>query len=222
MTPMVVAVDGPAGAGKSSASRALAARLRLPYVDTGAMYRAVGVLAHEAGVAFDDDAALGGLVARLRFEFPAGRVVVDGRDLTQAVREAGAGDLASRVSTRPVVRERLVALQRALGAGGAVMEGRDIGTVVFPDAPVKLYLTAEPSERARRRAAELRAQGETVDEAALARDLTERDRRDSARAHSPLRPAPDALVLDTTRLRLDAVVDAMEAAVRRARAPTRA
>ena len=213
----VIAVDGPAGAGKSSASRALARRLAFVYVDTGAMYRAVGVLAHERGLADDDDVALGRLVAGLRFEVAADgeRLLANGRDLSREIREPGAGDLASRVSTRPVVRERLVALQRELGApGGVVMEGRDIGTVVFPDAPVKLYLTAEPAERARRRAAELRALGQTVDEAALAREITERDRRDQSRVHSPLRPAADAVVLDTTRLTFDAVVDAMAAVVR--------
>jgi cytidylate kinase len=213
----VVAVDGPAGAGKTSACRALAARLGFAHVDTGAMYRAVGVLAVERGVALDDDAALAVLLADLRFTLADdGRLLVDGRDLSDTIRRADAGDLASRVSTRLVVRKRLVALQRALGArGNLVMEGRDIGTVVFPAAPVKFYLTAAPAERARRRAGELAARGEHVDEAALARELAERDRRDSERAHSPLRPAPDAVVLDTTALPLDAVVDAMEREVRR-------
>jgi len=131
------------------------------------------------------------------------------------IRRPDAGELASRVSTRPVVRERLVSLQRRLGVGGGVvMEGRDIGTVVFPDALVKLYLTASPGVRAGRRARELRAAGETVDEAVLARELAERDRRDAERAHSPLRPAVDAVVIDTTALPLDAVVDAMEAIAR--------
>src|SRR5262245_56446828 len=187
---IVVAVDGPAGAGKSTASRALADRLGYAYVDTGAMYRAVGVLAHERGVPFDDDAALDRLVRSLTFELRDGGagLAVDGRDISQAIRRGDAGELASRVSTRLVVRERLVDLQRRLGAGGVVMEGRDIGTVVFPDAPVKFYLAAVPAERARRRATELRARGETVDETALAADLEARDRRDSGRAESPLRP----------------------------------
>jgi len=209
----VVAVDGPAGAGKSSASRALARRLGFGYVDTGAMYRAVGVLAAERGIDPDDAAALGLLVAALDFELdPDGeRLRVGGRDLSAAIRRPEAGELASRVSTQPVVRQRLVALQRALGAGGGVvMEGRDIGTVVFPDAPVKLYLTADPETRAARRAAELPA----VDEAALARELAERDRRDTGRAHSPLRPAADAIVLDTTALTLEEVVERMERLVR--------
>jgi len=209
----VIAVDGPAGAGKSSASRALARRLGFAYVDTGAMYRAVGVFAVERGIALDDAAALGRLADQLEFEFTHGgeRMRVSGRDLSEAVRRADAGELASRVSTHPAVRDRLVALQRGLGAGGGVvMEGRDIGTVVFPDALLKFYLTADPAARASRRAGELRARGEAVDEAALARELAERDRRDAGRAHSPLRPAADAIVIDTTPLALEAVVDRME------------
>jgi len=217
MSIAVVTIDGPAGAGKSSAARALATRLGFAHVDTGAMYRAVGVLAHDQGIGLDDDAALAAALADWRFELDPGqgRILVDGRDLSAVIRRPDAGELASRVSTRPVVRERLVALQRLLGAaGGVVMEGRDIGTVVFPDALVKLYLTASPAVRAERRATELRALGEQVDEAALARDLAERDRRDAERTHSPLRPAPDAVVLDTTNLTLDAVVDAMEGVAR--------
>ena len=213
----MIAVDGPAGAGKSSASRALARRLGFGYVDTGAMYRAVGVLAAERGIDPDDAVALGRLVAALDFELARDgeRLLVGGRDLSAAIRRPEAGGLASRVSTQPVVRQRLVALQRALGAaGGVVMEGRDIGTVVFPDARVKLYLTADPATRAARRAAELRAAAATVDEAALARELAERDRRDAGRAHSPLRPAADAVVLDTTALTLEEVVEAMERVVR--------
>ena len=213
MSLRVVAVDGPAGAGKSTASRALARRLGFTHVDTGAMYRAVGVLARERGVDLDDDDALGVLVAGLSFEIAGDgeRLLVGGRDLSEAIRRAEAGELASRVAARPVVRTRLVPLQRALARpDGIVMEGRDIGTVVFPEAPAKLYLTAAPAERARRRAVELRARGETVDETALARELAERDRRDSERAHSPLRPARDAQVLDTTTLALEAVVDQME------------
>ena len=213
----MIAVDGPAGAGKSSASRALARRLGFGYVDTGAMYRAVGVLAAERGIDADDAAALGRLVAGLDFELARDgeRLLIGGRDLSAAIRRPEAGELASRVSTQPVVRQRLVALQRALGAaGGVVMEGRDIGTVVFPDARVKLYLTADPATRAARRAAELRAAAATVDEAALARELAERDRRDAGRAHSPLRPAADTVVLDTTALTLEDVVEAMERVVR--------
>jgi cytidylate kinase len=205
---IVVAIDGPAGAGKSSTSKALAARLGFRHVDTGAMYRVVGVLAHEAGVALDDDTALARLVDAIVFDEAGERIVVGGRDLTQAIRAADAGDWASKVSTRPVVRARLVALQRRLAdAGSLVMEGRDIGTVVFPDATVKVFLTADPRERARRRAAEMRARGERVDEEALATAIAERDRRDSERAAAPLRPAADAVVVDTTSADLAAVVE---------------
>jgi cytidylate kinase len=140
---------------------------------------------------------------------------VNGRDLSVTIRRPDAGDLASRVSTRPVVRERLVALQRRLGArGGVVMEGRDIGTVVFPDAAVKLYLTANPKERARRRAVEQRARGEEVDEAALGAEIAARDLRDQSRAAAPLRPAADALVIDTSTFTLDEVVEQLATVVR--------
>jgi cytidylate kinase len=161
---VVVAIDGPAGAGKSTASRGLAARVGFRHDDTGAMYRVVGVLARDGGIAPDDDERLRRLVDGIEFDEAGERIVVGGRDLTLAIREGDAGDWASKVSTRPVVRQRLVALQRRLGdRGDVVMEGRDIGTVVFPDAPVKVFLTASARERARRRAAELRGRGEAVD-----------------------------------------------------------
>ena len=222
MTPLVVAVDGPAGAGKSSASRALAGRFGFVHVDTGAMYRAVGVLADMRGIALDDADALGRLVANLTIDFTGGRLVADGEDVTEAIRGPRAGELASRVSTQPVVRQRLVALQRELARGGrVVMEGRDIGTVVLPDARAKFYLVADPRTRAARRAGELRTAGETVDEAALAAEIVARDRRDAERAHSPLRPAGDALVIDTTALALDEVVALMERAARERGVATR-
>src|SRR5256885_11081265 len=155
------------------------------------MYRAVGVLAAERGIDADDAAALGRLVAGLDFELARDgeRLLVGGRDLWAAIGRPEAGELASRVSTQPAVRQRLVALQRALGAaGGIVMEGRDIGTVVFPDAPVKLYLTADPAVRAARRAAELRAAAATGDEAALARQLAGPGRAAARAADPPARP----------------------------------
>jgi len=178
----VIAIDGPAGAGKSSASRGLAQRLGFAYVDTGAMYRVVGVLAHEQGIAFDDDTALAALCAGIRFEVQGERLAANGRDLSEVIRRRDAGDLASRVSTRPVVRERLVALQRALGAqGGVVMEGRDIGTVVFPDAPLKFFLTAVPDGAGR--ATRHRAGGARRDR---------RRRRAGARARGARPPGPRA------------------------------
>lgn len=213
--PRVIAIDGPAGAGKSTSSQGLARRLGFGYLDTGAMYRVVGILAQERGVALDDDAALGALCSGLRFGTGTDRLVVDGRDLSEAIRRGDAGELASRVSARPVVRAALVAVQRAIAtAGDVVMEGRDIGTVVCPDAPVKFFLTAEAPERARRRAHELRARGEAVDEAALVTDLAVRDARDRGRSTAPLRAADDAIVLDTTGRTLDEVITEMERVVR--------
>jgi cytidylate kinase len=215
VTGRVVTVDGPAGAGKSSASRGLAARLGFAYVDTGAMYRAIGVLARERGIALEDDAGLERLIASVRIDAAGERTVVDGIDLSGAVRAGDAGELASRVSTRPIVRERLVALQRRYGEhGDVVMEGRDIGTVVFPEAGLKVYLTASPEQRARRRADELAARGEVADARQLAGDIARRDRRDSERAHSPLRPAVDAIVLDTSAMDLASVVTRLEGLAR--------
>jgi len=207
----IIAIDGPAGAGKSTVSRRLAQALGLRYVDTGAMYRVVGVLADEQGVDLGDAPALAALIDALdlRFEEGAGggRVIANGRDLSQAIRSAAAGQLASKVSVVPAVRERLVALQRAMSAGGGVvMEGRDIGTVVLPQATVKIYLIASPSERARRRSAELAARGERADVGQVTREIEERDRRDQSRSHSPLRPADDALLIDTSSEPIEAVV----------------
>lgn len=206
-----IAIDGPAGGGKSTVSRALAQALGFRYVDTGAMYRVVGVLADAGGIALDDAGALAALIDDLELAFEEGaaglRVLANGRDLSAAIRTAAAGQMASKVSVVPAVRERLVARQRALAAGGGVvMEGRDIGTVVLPDATVKIFLVASAAERARRRAAELRARGEAADEAVIRREIEERDARDQQRAHSPLVPAADAVLIDTTREPAAAVV----------------
>jgi len=214
----IIAIDGPAGAGKSTVSRRLAQELGLRYVDTGAMYRVVGVLADEQAIALDDALALAALIDRLDLRFeerPDGvHVIVGGRDLAQAIRTAAAGQLASKVSVVPAVRERLVALQRALSAGGGVvMEGRDIGTVVLPNATVKVFLVASAAERARRRCAELNARGETADLEQVTREIEERDRRDQSRAHSPLRPAADALLVDTSDEPIERVVYRVRALV---------
>jgi cytidylate kinase len=213
-----IAIDGPAGAGKSSVSRAVAQALGLRYVDTGAMYRVVGVLADDAGIDFADSGALAALCDGLELAFEETaqglRVLANGRDVSHAIRSAAAGQLASQVSVMPAVRERLVARQRALAAGGGVvMEGRDIGTVVLPDATVKIFLVASPVERARRRAADLRARGEAADAAVIQREIEERDRRDQQRAHSPLVPAADALRVDTTCEPLEAVVARVRAII---------
>lgn len=211
-----IAIDGPAGAGKSTVSRRLAQELGLRYVDTGAMYRVVGVLAEAQGIDLADVAALAALCdgLELRFEERADglHTVANGRDLSTAIRSATAGQLASKVSTVPVVRERLVALQRAMAAGGGVvMEGRDIGTVVLPDATLKVYLVASAAERARRRCADFHARGEAADVEQVTREIEERDQRDQGRAHSPLRAADDALVVDTTSEGIDAVVERVRA-----------
>jgi cytidylate kinase len=207
----IIAIDGPAGAGKSTVARKLAARLGYRYVDSGAMYRVIGVLAAECGIDPGDVEALAALcdATRIRFEDDGSgvRTWVGDRDISEAIRAPEASQLASKVSAIPAVRERLVAQQRALGAGGAlVMEGRDIGTVVFPKASLKIFLDASPRERARRRAVERQARGEMVDVAAIERDIAERDARDRNRLHSPMRAAEGARVIDTTDRDVDAIV----------------
>jgi CMP/dCMP kinase len=202
----VVAIDGPAGAGKSSVARAVATRLGFTYLDSGAMYRAVALTAGERG---REPAEIADL---LRLELTDG-VRVDGEDVTEAIRRPEVSEAASRVAADPLVRRAMVAEQRRLLAlGDWVAEARDIGTVVAPDADVKVFLTAEPEERARRRAAEL-----GVDPAGVLAEQTIRDARDSGREHSPLSPAPDAVMLDTTRLGFDEVVARVVEMVRRAR-----
>jgi small subunit ribosomal protein S1 len=218
MKPPIVAIDGPAGSGKSTIARRLARALGLRHVDTGAMYRAVGLLAAERGIDAGDEAALRRLCGEIDIGFADGpegvRTLVDGRDVSDAIRTAEAGRRASQISAVPAVREVLVAKQRALGAaGGVVMEGRDIGTVVFPDATLKVFLTASPEERARRRAGDLAVQGEATEAARVGVEIAERDARDRERAHSPLRPAAGALIVDTTGASIDAVVARLRAAL---------
>ncbi len=193
---MIVAIDGPAGAGKSSVARALARALGFTYLNSGSMYRAVGLLTLRHGGAASDHAE------RLDIEL-GDRVIVDGEDVTEELRTPDVSEAASRVATNDRVRAALVRKQRELLAEGDwVVEGRDIGTVVAPDAPVKVFLTASPEERARRRAAELGTDLETV-----LRDQALRDAQDEEREHSPLQMAPGALALDTTGLALDDVVE---------------
>jgi cytidylate kinase len=215
----VVAIDGPGGAGKSTVSRSLAHALGYQYVDTGAMYRVIGVLASEQGIGIDEHEALAALCDRTIIEFDEidgrTRVLAGGRDFTDAIRTAQAAQDASRYSTVPAVRQRMVAQQRAFGArGGVVMEGRDIGTVVFPDALVKVFLDASARERAQRRATDLYGAGATDEQiTAIEREIAERDARDRGRAHSPLRPAADAVILDTTSTPVTEVVDTLRALV---------
>jgi CMP/dCMP kinase len=200
---MVIAIDGPAGAGKSSVARAVAAALGFTYLDSGAMYRCVALAGLESGANLDDAEAMGELAGALRVELDDERVTLDGRDVSDAIRDPRATEASSRVSVHPSVRAAMVARQRDLiEAGRYVAEGRDIGTVVSPDAPLKVFLTASAEERARRRAAQT---GE--DEAAVLAAQRERDERDATREHSALRAADDAVEIDTTGLSLGKVVE---------------
>lgn len=207
---MVIAIDGPAGAGKSTVARAAAAALGLTYLDTGAMYRCVALAARERGIDPRDGGAAAALAGELRIDFDGERVLLDGRDVSAAIREPQVSADASLVSVHAGVREALVARQRHLIAGGEyVAEGRDIGTVVSPDAPLKIFLTASEEERARRRAAQT---GEPVERVLDAQ--RRRDRRDSEREHGALRPAADAVELDTTGLTREQVVERVVALAR--------
>jgi len=199
---MVIAIDGPAGAGKSTVARALAERLGFTYLDSGAMYRSVALATLRAGTDPDDPAAVAALAAELELSFPDGGVIVGGEDVTEAIRTPEVSAAASRVSVHPGVRTAMVERQRAMiHAGDYVAEGRDIGTVVSPDAPLKVFLTASPEERARRRAAET---GEHTRE--VLDSQASRDERDTSREHGALRVASDAVELDTTGLEIEEVV----------------
>jgi CMP/dCMP kinase len=218
MRPFIVAIDGPAGAGKSSASRLLAARLGFALVDTGAIYRTVALAASRQGIAFDDDARLERLLPALQIRFsppaaPGGPqlVLLGGEDVSLAIRTPPMSLGASAVSARPVVRSGLLELQRRLALApenrGAVLEGRDIGTVVFPDADLKIFLTAAERQRAQRRFAELQQKGDRSTLEEVLEDQRRRDRNDSERAVAPLRPAADARILDSSELDLAGVVE---------------
>jgi cytidylate kinase len=214
---LVVAIDGPTGAGKSTAGRTLAERLGYTYIDTGAMYRALALKAMRAGVSLDSEEALATLCRACQIELADGgqRVVLDGEDVTAAIRSPETSRASSLVSVHPGVRTEMVARQREMGREGrVVLDGRDIGTTVFPDADVKFYLDATPGERAQRRLAELRAAGSDITLEVVEEDVRERDYTDTHRAESPLARAWDALELDTTRLSPEQVVERMLAAVR--------
>ena len=213
--PPIVAIDGPAGAGKSTVARELARRLGFTIVDTGAIYRAVALAARRANIGWEDDGALSQLLDEgLGIAFAPGpdtqRVLLRGEDVTEAIRTPEISRGASVVSARPVVRKKLLGLQRQLGraAGqGAVLEGRDIGTVVFPDADVKFFLTASDEARAARRHAELQDRGLSVPLEEVLADQRRRDKDDSERAIAPLKPAPNAIVVDTTGMDLGEAVE---------------
>jgi len=206
---LIIAIDGPSGAGKGTVARQVAARLGYRHVDTGAMYRALAWKAAHDGLDLTDEAAVSALGARATFVLEGGRVEIDGHDVRAAIRTPEIDKAAAAVARHPAVRKVLVAVQRKLGeTGGVVMEGRDIGTVVFPEADVKVYLDASPEERARRRAADpAHTSSKNAQLADVATALAERDRSDSTRAVSPLAIAQNAVVIDTTTLPIEDVIE---------------
>ena len=207
MKTLLIAIDGPSGAGKGTVARAVSKKLGYRHIDTGAMYRAVGWKALHDGLALEDEASVAALAEGANLVVEDGVVAVDGHDVTRAIRTPEMDKTAAAVARLPRVRAALVARQRAIGAqGGVVMEGRDIGTVVFPDAMVKVYLDASADERARRRANDTAHSGGIAGQAAVAAALEARDRSDTTRTASPLTVAPDAVVIDTTDVPVDEVV----------------
>lgn len=219
--PFIVAIDGPAGAGKSTVSKLIARRLRFSLVDTGAIYRCVALAAKQRGIAFDDDGQLSQLLPQLRITFEVSgeenQVFLDGEDVSQQIRVPEISKGASAVSSRPVVREGLLSLQRRLALAaerGAILEGRDIGTVVFPDADAKFFLDANAEVRARRRYEELFQRGNESSLEQVLKDQNQRDLADTSREVAPLKAAPDAIRLDSTAMPLSEVVQEIERRVR--------
>jgi cytidylate kinase len=216
---LIIAIDGPSGAGKSTITKRLADRLGYVHIDTGAMFRAVALAAKRAGVDTTDDESLVRLWGGIEIDFLRNngccRVIVNGEDVTEAIRTPEISALTSAISARKVVRDFLLVLQRRMGnAGGVILEGRDIGTVVFPNADVKFYLSASVEERGRRRWLELKAKGENVTLEDTITAVAQRDKQDSGREHAPLRRADDAIDIDSTGLSIDEVIALMEEVVR--------
>jgi cytidylate kinase len=216
---VVVAIDGPGGVGKSTVGRAVASALGIPYLDTGGFYRAVTLAAIRAGTPLDDHSALLQIAADASLDFDDGRMLLDGADVSADIRKPAVTAVVSLVAAIPEVRSVVVGRQQewvARRGGCAVVEGRDIGTVVFPDAQVKVFLTAETGERARRRARDAEAAGRSQE--TIAAELASRDHRDSTREVSPLRAAPDATIIDTSQLQAGEVIDTILRLIAKARA----
>ncbi len=219
MAKLIITIDGPAASGKSTVARLLAGKLEAGFLDTGAMYRAVTLAAMQAGVDMNDQEKLLGVLGTSRFRFSSKEgkmsVSIDGVDVTERIRQPQVTANARYIASSPKVRRKLVEMQREFAAGEEkiVTEGRDQGTVAFPDADIKFYLTAGPIERARRRQAELRAKGQTSSIKDIRMAIEERDRIDESRAVGPLRPADDAVVVDTTDLSIEEVVEKLSCCV---------
>ncbi len=212
---MIVTIDGPAGAGKSSTARALARRLGFEYLDTGAMYRAVTLAGMRRRIDFLCEPAVEQLLASLHIRLTPGKVELNGEDVTEAIRDPAVTAASGAVADNPLVRRRLVELQREIAVGrDMICEGRDQGTIVFPHAERKFFLTAEPLARARRRWLELRSRGQEVAVEEVLQAQEARDRRDAGRDIAPMVPAPDAVTIDSSHLSLEQVVDLMEHAIR--------
>jgi len=210
----VIAIDGPAGSGKSTVSRLLAEKLGFTYIDTGAMYRAVAVKAYEEGIDIEDEDKLKDFCSRINLHFKDNRIFVDNRDYSKEIRKASAGLLSSKVSAKKVVRDAMVNLQRSMAENGSVvMEGRDIGTVVFPDADIKFYLDASADVRGKRRYLELKDKDRNISLEKVIEEVKARDDRDSTRDYSPLKKADDAIHIDTSNMDLRKVLDVMKEAI---------
>ena len=211
-TKTIVAIDGPAGAGKSTIAKRLAQRIGADYIDTGAMYRAVALKLLRTGTDYNDPEALQTMLDAMDVDFSQGKTILDGEDVSGLIRTPEISALASPSSGVPAVRYKLTALQQAMGKRKSiVMDGRDIGTVVFPDADFKFFLTASADERARRRTEEMRAKGQEADFETIRADIIQRDYQDSHRAFRPLQKAEDAVEIDSTDMSIDSVVHTMMA-----------